>query len=98
LVPFQRGNLCRSAGTGQISQTVKTTLIEPLDPLSNTGSAGSDVPGDCGDRFAVCRHKDDASAPVESGFTALSPSDCTKIISFFLRKSKFHIENIGKEL
>jgi len=73
-------------------------LFEPLEPLSDTSSAGSDVPGDGGDRFAVRCQKDHARAAVETRFAALLPSDRPNIIPFFLRKSKFHTENIGKEL
>ena len=98
LVSFQRGNLCGSSGTRQILQSVETMLFEPLEPLPNTSSAGSDVPGDGGDRFAVRCEKDHTRAAVETGFAALLPSDCPKIIPFSLRKSEFHVENIGKKL
>jgi hypothetical protein len=73
-------------------------LFELLEPLSDTSSAGPDVPGDGRDRFAVGCQKDHARAAAETGFAALLPSDRPKIIPFFLRQSKFHTENIGKEL
>jgi hypothetical protein len=69
-----------------------------LEPLSDTGSTGSQIPRNGRHRFALCRQENHAGTPVKSGFGALSPSNRLKIVPFLLRKVQFHANSIGKEL
>ena len=53
LVPLQRSDLWRPAGTQQVFQPLKTTFPEALEPLPDTGSTGSQIPRNGRDRFPL---------------------------------------------
>jgi len=71
---------------------------EALEPLSNTGSTGSQTPRNGRDRFPFRRQQNHTGTPVKPGFASLLPNDCLKIVPFPLGKHACHDNGIDTEL